>query len=802
MSNNSSLTATLDQPSRGSPIVEGPKAAPSGLNIFGELIGDALTGFAKRDTREKQDYLFKRGMGEDNAKNATVQAMQTALSTASDKLKATQAAIGQGKVPAGMLDIGIEQVKQDLFNKYPEYKYDIAKTMKEFGYDNWEFRALNEERDRVAKLHEAQVKGETDDIDYATKAGIFNPNATPEENRLAGQLLRKSDEELRRTREAWEWSEKMKESGRKDFLWDKDRLAEDAFRSIDGRITTEVNAWLPALHSLIASGLGDVDKEKALSELLPLIGNKIEHSRAQALADLGPMATPALTKQVNDRFDALKTQLSDQFNGGLSAYTQTKQTIERMQNTFKLDSMGSLKAYNGLAQIFGGREVVDAIFMGQIPLNPEVIDKVKAELKGYTGPEAIEGREHLFRAARLLRGDLNIQELDPAEAAKQMPTMAAALSGTQAKVLQGDNAPTTVGAWKGSYGQIVNAVGAVQPNSANLSSLWAGSRLAFSPGARTVITKLLADPNHAEEARALIVGSRGAAAQALMAARNSDAGTNQFQSIRFDGNKFVVDFDAQAYNRLSKMSYNRYNTKDLYNPGVDTRLGEESARKWSQSLTDKVSTMNAALDHLSELYGVDPTAPKGYTPKQVRQAYAEGRPLVDINGKTVVSGDEQFFKEVDNFKNQMKVDAQGPVSGPPVSNIQFTSPLDALVRTIYGEDPSNAANVASVILNRAGGDINKVTDVVLANNGKTWQFDTWRTDKTRTRNLSLDPNSKEYRKILEAILPIVNGTNPRAPYTHYYSPGAMNPVGSKPDWDNGTGVDIGPSRFFTLAQGK
>lgn len=126
-------------------------------------------------------------------------------------------------------------------------------------------------------------------------------------------------------------------------------------------------------------------------------------------------------------------------------------------------------------------------------------------------------------------------------------------------------------------------------------------------------------------------------------------------------------------------------------------------------------------------------------------------------------------------------------------------PMDAMVRTVYGEagGPDEHPWIAAVIANRAKASGKDFTDVVTQNDGKTWQFEPWGDAKARKRMEALSPSSPEYQTIAANIKSVLDGEDPTGGATHFYAPGAQASLGrEKPEWDDGTGVQVGKSLFF------
>lgn len=125
---------------------------------------------------------------------------------------------------------------------------------------------------------------------------------------------------------------------------------------------------------------------------------------------------------------------------------------------------------------------------------------------------------------------------------------------------------------------------------------------------------------------------------------------------------------------------------------------------------------------------------------------------------------------------------------------------DALVRTVWGEargeGPVGRKAVASVIRNRAKLAGQPVREIVTANDGRTWQFEPWGNPERRAEMEALDPSSDEYQGILRDIQ---GDDDPTGGATHFYSPKGQAALGRPaPEWDDGSGFDLGGHRFFRI----
>jgi hypothetical protein len=129
--------------------------------------------------------------------------------------------------------------------------------------------------------------------------------------------------------------------------------------------------------------------------------------------------------------------------------------------------------------------------------------------------------------------------------------------------------------------------------------------------------------------------------------------------------------------------------------------------------------------------------------------------------------------------------------------------IDYIIRTVYGEaalEPAGGQQaVASVILNRARSSGKTPKDVVLAPN----QFEPW--GARRKQLESLNPDSPIYRRIADAIKPVIEGAtpDPTGGADHFFAPKTQAALGRKaPSWAQGPSQDIGRHRFFKLGYGQ
>jgi hypothetical protein len=791
------LTASLQTEERGKRVL--PGEVPEGGNLFGALAkvgASALGGMAAKDSRARANAEFAYKQGERAALNTTEQAVYDASMAATRELDKARAGANQGRVPTNTVDLKLEAKVGELYNQFPEYKSEIAKYMKAQGYDHFLFRDVDYAISDEKAMHDARVKADTDDIDYAVQHGVYSANKSNDENIAAGRDLRAKDERVKRLRDDAEEARKATSEGRTQYNFDQTRHDRDMLGAISDRTQSYINSMIDPLDALVASGLGDAGKEKKLAELAPVVGNAIDHLERQALADLGPTATEDMRKAVSDQFASLRKSASDRFAGSLSSYQTNKRAADNMANFFAIKNGESFALYSQLSSLMG-RDAVNAIFKDNpgLAFSPEIQKQIKAEVTGYRTEDANSGRVHLSNLARLLSGQVGIKDMSEQDAMKQMPALAQVARGTgDAIVIGKDLTPSTYSAFANSYGNILNASVEIQSGQRDATPLWEGAKVLFAPRARAAMERMLTDPTQDETGMQLMMGSRGSAAHMLEVARDSQgAAGNKYISAKW--NARTGQFEAIFDDRQFKKDAGKFTNSPSWN-----------ADKWREvgpQMKAKINTMNAAIEHLVQTSKYDPEL-AGLTPVQIRDHYANGTPIVKLGGKTVLSSDQEFDKALTDYSNALKAasitNSEGKAKAPPsspISNITFTDDRDAAIRTAFieaGNEPDDGIiAVLSTMINRQNGGKygRSMRDVVLAPK----QYTAW-SDNPR-KGVELSRDSKEYQRIGALYDKAMDGGY--LPYDHYINFDLQAANGAPvPRWARGPSTKIGAHNFFTL----
>ena len=814
-----SLTDTLNQPTSGKGMTNAPKPGPSIFSAIAEPISGFISGMDDRDRYARGKAADVRQAKADAREETGVKASNAAaglevrIRQKIGKLTNTQTAANQGRVNYGAVDMERDAGIQELITQFPEHVADIMKQYKTSGFTSVLFRE-QEALDKQNEAVDASIISRNNDYRRLAVDHGLDPNGSDESLITAGRVIAIEDDRLKRAREADAADRAAAAEGRAIQAAAKPLREEEMFGATVNKLNITVTSMREQIDGFITAAGTDAERQARLNEVTPQIFLSINRERQKALNELGPSASKELVDRINTTFDDLQKQVTDSFTGDLS-YIKSAQRIQDIFKTeFKMNAGQSMKAFSGLAEMFGGTQVLISIFAdGKIPFSKEVKDQVEQELRSYNTAGAKAGREHLLNAARLIKGETKLQDLTAEQAVVQMPTMAATVTGAQVEILKGSKDVATLSAFANSYNVLTDAALSVQPGRRDVSGLWAGTRIFASPGSRAALEALVANPETRDRGVLAIQGSRLAATQALIVARQANTTKNTFSNATPDKpsasqnlvfglnpatgkNEYFIQFDERGFERsLGSVQYPpgaTAETRKLF----DQQL-RANASKLDPSTRDRISIMNASLEHLVETAKYDESIPPDATQKQIREHYGRGTPYVTVKGKRMLTSDEAFDEALDKYENDLKSENSSPY---PVrrSDIKFVSPTDAIVRTIIGEDPANAVAIASVILNRAGGSLERVEEVLLAKD----QFEPWNNPGTTTRLLKLDPNSKQYKDIEAKITPILNGSVKRETYDHFYAPATQAKLGRKPpDFDNGKGVDLGQTRFFTLQGG-
>jgi len=128
------------------------------------------------------------------------------------------------------------------------------------------------------------------------------------------------------------------------------------------------------------------------------------------------------------------------------------------------------------------------------------------------------------------------------------------------------------------------------------------------------------------------------------------------------------------------------------------------------------------------------------------------------------------------------------------------SDRDLLARLILGEGGDSVDDmrqVGTVVLNRARLGRQSIAQVIAAPH----QFEAYDNPTAWNRQLSVGEDNPRFQQALGVVDGLIQH-GPYGTYDHFYAPRAQAALHRPPPaFDNGTGVDYGAQRFFTLGYG-
>jgi N-acetylmuramoyl-L-alanine amidase len=236
---------------------------------------------------------------------------------------------------------------------------------------------------------------------------------------------------------------------------------------------------------------------------------------------------------------------------------------------------------------------------------------------------------------------------------------------------------------------------------------------------------------------------------------------------------------------LNNNWYNRYNLETIRLASIDKEAGRSE---------DFLSSIVLAVALFLGGSNISEAAEAARVPQKTVENAVQNP---NVRNQAILNFDIDKMKNMTNeekikYMNSIKGISSKPIAQPnktvPKPQVATLSTSDAIARTLYaeaeGESLEGKIAVASVIYNRAHGNINKMKSVVTAK----WQFSCW---NNRTPPKGHGQTWLDCLKITDEMM---NGAfTPTTNHTHYY-----NPVKASPKWANGVKSDrIGNHVFLT-----
>jgi len=614
------LTATLENANPAGGIVK-PLGRVS--NVFGTL-ASAGKGFidayaqneqyvsaqesknALNDAEQKAFDKMKGAQLDMEYGRVAATAIPDEVIAAGTKLDKIKGAVNQGTMPAGAVNLHLENTIEELFQLHPENKAAIAQYFQSRGYDHYVFRDLKNQLEWQETAEDNRKKNEEFVIDAGIKAGLVGPNDDRLTQLAAGQtyLLEQS-----RMKAAQDKLTFLKTSTEIDEITRKrgeEEGGRDLVKSFAGQADMIFGSYERNFTALSVEASQDPTgtKWQELQKQMPLLATSFQQAKSAAVAQAYEAgAKPEHIQQIKDIYDNKYNAFVQIYTGELSDVKARQNVLTSMQTNLGIDAATSFPLYTELAKLPGMQNALPLIF-GSDPsmaLGPDTLKALKAELSGFS-PGSMKGMYQIQRAAAIIRGDASLKSYSAEEAKQVLPTLLAAVNGNRTAIRQGATDDGTVKGFMNSFGNTLDAAFALEPGTP-MSSQKKAADIVGHPDTWEALSQLSRDPARKQQAEEVIDSMIGTAAKGLEVAKMTGPmkSANGVFKIEFnrDRRRFEIKADETAYktwaraNEQTGSSVSRFGYLPSNVPSF-----EEMARKGDPQLNEKLKTMNGYLQAL------------------------------------------------------------------------------------------------------------------------------------------------------------------------------------------------------------
>lgn len=823
------LTDQLGTVNSGKPIIDPGPVAPSWLEGIARGASAAVPGLAQMGqdrARRTQDALKAEAeRAIDEAAGMTFDALRTqvgstlaappqlvnsgpaafapeldgsglpsdATSHARDLTRA-QRAVTQGRLPQAGFDLQLERIQAELFQKYPDQRAEISQYFLSQGLNHYMFRAATEDANAYKAEQEAQLGAASAQYKYAADRGLITREMSLDAGAAIGRGAMQDEARLQAAKDAWERARQSREMDRQDREEVRQETSKTSIASIIANINRTTSPMLDQVNAAIAGAGTDAERQRQLGEIRAQVQAGLMAYRQRAVADVQAAGgNDDDLKAVQSTIDGLIESTNSLFT---TSFEQNSVSARSLSAALNIDMTRALPMWSRISAAIGP-QAANAVITGldgTPGLSPDMLEAAKKEMLNFD-PTSPRGTMSLARAVAYMRGEVGLKDLSSEEAVNYIRANAAAMEANQRAVLSGS--AEAVRPWSINYGNVVEAVTELSPQTASIDSVWRATRQFATPQARQALDKTMSTDK--EFGESLAQASRAAAAHAIQVARGIP---------RDENSPYVVEFDERTGNFAAKVTTESYNAwarrmRPRIRQGALPTMAEMQAKASNPNdlpteVNQRSAALNQSLAHLLQTDKYDEAIPSTLTARERREMYALGRQPASMR-RTNADGatSDAWETMLGNLNSTVREFVTGTLNTPLARD---PNDLDWAVRTVYGEAAGEGAEgwraVAATIFNRAeAGNFGGRTlrDVVMAPN----QYEPWNNTAARRRMESLDPNSETYKNILAVVQQTQRDRGQYADYTHFYAPRAQAALGRRaPSWDDGTGTDIGNHRFF------
>lgn len=637
------------------------------------------------------------------------------VQTGADRLAKVQKAQDQGSLPAGSIDMHLQDIMSTTMSKYPHQAAQIAEFFHRQGYDSLMYQNVFNQQRAQNTMAEAKVTEQTENW----KAGSLYamPDWTDAQTETYGAQVRLNSAKMQAAKDASEASAAAATAN-------KDNYTANKAQSDDQMRGALLDQWTlhstPVLDHFNKMAMSDPDGLAKHPEELTNATAFFEAQREQLHA-AGTHLDPSVMKTIDERIDQAEKGFKDFYTD----YSAGKQRVlENMKTTFGIEGAEAFPIYSQLKSLLG-ENYINQVFGGVGPTLPKsMIDGMRAEFSGYGSMTSSQGMVAVNAVGAMLKGNLHLQDV-PQDQIKNV--VSGAIVGVHAHTADINTGnlgnPQTVGQFTNSLGTLVDAAFSIQPQgNPDINTIHTASQTLSDPRVVAAARKLANNPSTAEQGQGLLLGMRAANQHLLLAAKNANTQTSVSFAGQPGGTTFVERGMSQTVPEAPA-----YNAKVAFNPKTgywDIQSKGPVPGFQLDPLTKQAKVLNDAVNVLVNTTGDDKNFPQGATPISLRKFYAgEAGPegLVNAKGQSVIPAKKpedtfenrigaeqtalkaataQTLKETEQMQTNLKeatkplsevYDPKNPASQKAVELISVTAPKYA---EIAGMDPADFTALA------------------------------------------------------------------------------------------------------------
>lgn len=573
---------------------------------------------------------------------------------AGNDLDRVSAAVTQGRAPDVARELRLETVVDDLFARHPEARAEILTYLHARGYEHYLYRDVVAANADIRAQDDAARAGRTAQMRYAYDHGFANPNVhSPEEAAARGAQAMLNAARLEASRALLTNTEtQIRIQGLSGQ--EADRQRNNAREALTSGVMEMIELRVgPAFQEFaILAGAASTDPEQMarLEQFPARMLSVVETLRSSALGQL-TSATPEQRASVMARIDALRDGVVAMTSGPASQWASNRRAVEAISTNFQLGEGRALTVYTMLAGVFGQAEVNRMFPAGVMSSLPDALQRaLRSEVTSLTlNMNPNRATVTLSNIRQLLQGNRQLSSMNEPEAVAAMPGLIQGTVMATAEVLGRTRAglPTpTESVLRGLNGlsNISEAMSSITPGSANAGSLVNASGVFADPNAVAVTIRAGMDaPATREQATAVMIGTRAAAAQSLETLRGRVGRMTDNTGVlhvRVVNGRWVVAGDRTRYNAYSAREAQAGNVTNPGSmgpvedsigipqgggPGPAPRSYESILARPPQDLQDMATALNRYQDFLVTTISNDTDADmRTMTPVQATNFYANG----------------------------------------------------------------------------------------------------------------------------------------------------------------------------------